>query len=642
MAGALAVGIFARFKGLGAAPLAVDEYFLVRSTQNLLRHGWPVFDCGGVYSRGLILQYLAALLARLGLRIYVALRLISALSGLFALPAAFILGRRIHGRAVGLLAVTVLALSVWETEMGRFGRMYAPFQAVFLWYLVCFLRRTVDRDPRADWWMIILTLVGTLLWEGGVFLALANFLPVFLQRRSVNLSKREWAGLAKFVLVCATAYWFVTTDFRMLGGSPALPLDYDPTAADTSSGFPGEAPSLWTALLVHRVWLALFLVPLAASAWAARTVWLRRETAVSAATLCAALAAGLAHQFLTAAAVLTLAAVLRFASWAQLTSQAARTVYCAIAICALFWLGFVSAIWTRPTDGVLWQAAVSFAYPLISLPDVLNQVVRPWASAVPLLGVGLLLLVSAGVVRVVRHDEPGIADERAVVALFLCLLLAACASDTPRHETRYVFFLYPVAVLVALTSVARLTGTLTNSKGAAAALTALLGLGLFMLSEDFQPRHLMAIDRPATIFRLNMSPAQQSHLVTRDNSPALAQWLGRHAANDTDVVVSAYQSLDYYYPKTAFFYVERSDYNFESYSCRYGTVDRWSNRPLLQSAQALAALISDTSTTYLVTYSARVGSLLEQFSQYHPRIAWHEGHIAVIALDTRQQATRPR
>jgi uncharacterized membrane protein len=635
------VGIFARFKGLGAAPLAVDEYFVVRSTQNLLRHGWPEFDCGGVYSRGLILQYLAALLARLGLPIEVAPRLISAVSSLLALPAVFFIGRRIHGRTLGLLAVAVLALSVWETEMGRFGRMYAPFQAVFLWYLVFFLRRTVDRDPRADWPMIFLTLVGTLLWEGGVFLALANFLPVFLQKRPANLSKLEWAGLAKFLVVGAAVYWFVTTDFRMLGGSPALPLDYDPAAAGNSADFLSKTPSLWTTLLVHRVWLALFLVPLAASAWATRTAWLRRETLLSAAALSAALAAALAHQFLAAAAVLTLAAVLRFASLAQLTSHAARAVYGAIGICALFWLSFVSAIWTPPTDGVLWKAAVSFAFPLISLPDLLNQVVRPWASAVPMLGVGLLLLVSAAVVRVLRHDEPAISDERAVIALFLCLLLAACASDTPRHETRYVLFLYPVAVLVALTSVARLTGTLTGSKRVAAILTALLGLGLFMLSEDFQPRHLMTIDRPATIFRLNMTPAQQSHLVTRDNSPALAQWLRRHAEEDGDVVVSAYQSLDYYYPKTDFFYVERSDYNFESYSCRYGTVDRWSNRPLLQSAPALAALISRASTTYLVTYSARVGPLIEQFGRYHPRVSWHEGHLAVVAFDARPQTPRP-
>ncbi len=610
----------------------------MRSTQNLSRHGWPAFDCGGFYTRGLILQYLAALLAQLGIPLDVAPRLISAVSSLLALPAVFVLGRRMHSRTFGLVAVAIMALSVWETEIGRFGRMYAPFQAVFLWYLVFFLRRTVDRDRRAECPMIILTVVGTLLWEGGVFLALANFLPVFLQKPSVKLLPRDWAVLAGFVVVCVVSYWFVTTDFRLLGGTPPLPLDYDSSVVTTVTP-PGEPPSLWIRLSVHRGWLALFLLPLALSAWAARIAWLRRETLLSAAALIAALVAAVAHQFLAAAAVLTLASVFRFASWEQLTSNAARTVYGAIGICALFWLSFVSSIWAHPTDGPLWKAALSFVHPLVSLPDLLDQVIRPWASAVPMLSVGLLLLVGAAVGRLMRQDKPGISNERAVTAVFICMLLAASASDTPRHETRYVFFLYPLAVLIALMTVDNLIRMSARHERARALMTPVLGLGLFMLSEDFRPRHLLTIDQPATIFRYEMTAAQQSHLVTRDNSPALAQWLRHHAASG-DVVVSAYQSLDYYYPKTQFFYVERSDYNFESYACRYGTVDRWSNRPLLQSAQALATLISGTSTTYLVTYSARVEQLLEPLSRYHPVVEWQEGHLAVLAFDARTQTPR--
>jgi Dolichyl-phosphate-mannose-protein mannosyltransferase len=612
---------------------------VVRSTQNLLRHGWPVFDCGGFYTRGLILQYLAALFAQLGIPLNVAPRLISAVSSLFALPAVFVLGRRMHSRTFGLVAVVVLALSVWETEIGRFGRMYAPFQAVFLWYLVFFLRRAVDRDPRADYPMIILTVVGTLLWEGGVFLAFANFLPIFLQKRSAKLLPRDWAALAGFAVICVAAYWFVTTDFRVLGGAAPLPLDYDSSVTVTTATPPNEPPSLWIVLSVHRVWLVLFLLPLALSAWAARIAWLRRETVLSAAALTAALAAAVAHQFLAAGAVLTLASVFRFASWAQLTSGAARIVYSAIGICALFWLSFVSAVWVHPTDGPLWKAALSFVYPLVSLPDLLNQVIRPWASAVPALSVGLLLLVGAAVGHLMRQDEPGISNERAVTAVFVCMLLAACASDTPRHETRYVFFLYPIALLIALMTVDRLVRMSTRHARASVLMTPIVGLGLFMLSEDFNPRHLLTIDQPATIFRHGMTAAQESHLVTRDDTPALAQWLRHHAASG-DVVVSAYQSLEYYYPKTEFFYVERSDYNFESYACRYGTVDRWSNRPLLQSAQALATLISGTSTTYLVTYSARVEQLIEHLSRYHPSVEWQEGHLAVLAFDARTQTPR--
>jgi hypothetical protein len=628
---ALAVGVLARCKGLRAAPLAVDEYFIVRSTQNVLHHGWPVFDCGGVYSRGLLLQYLAVLLDLLGLPAGVTPRFISAACSLLALPAAFIVGRRVHNATVGWLAVVVLALSVWETEMARFGRMYAPFQTVFLWYLVYFLRRVVDQDRRADGPMIALTLLGTLIWEGGVFLALANFIPPFLQNRAANLSRRDWISLLKFVPVIGISYWFVTTDFRMFGNELALPLDYDPAVADAPANPLSGSPSLWAALVTHPTWFALALVPLAASALAGRTLWLRAEPFLTTAGLAAALASAVAHQFLVAAAVLLLLPLFRFSSWRQLTSPAARRVYMAIGVWLAFWLGVICVSWHRPVGAALWKTVLSFLFPLISLPDFADQILRPWAGAVPVLGAGLLLLVVAGFVRVLRREEPGVSAERAVLALFFCLLLAACASDTPRHETRYVFFLYPVAVVVALTAVASLVEHFAAHRPAAL-LTSVVGLGAFMLSEDFDLRHLLTIDQPTSIFRSDLKPTQQAHLVVRDNTPALAQWLRRHTAGNGNVVVSAYQSLDYYDANVDFFYVDRSDFNFESYSCRHGTVERWSNRPLLQSLSALAAVISENSATYLVTYSTRVEPLLAQLARYHPAVEWQDGHLAVVAF----------
>ena len=81
---AVAVGLYARFKNLHAAPLAVDEFFIVRSVENVLQHGVPRFDCGGYYTRGLLLQYLAALLQLLGISGEIAPRLISAVSSVLA------------------------------------------------------------------------------------------------------------------------------------------------------------------------------------------------------------------------------------------------------------------------------------------------------------------------------------------------------------------------------------------------------------------------------------------------------------------------------------------------------------------------------------------------------------------------------
>ena len=148
---ALIAGIYARFKGLGGASFDVDEYYLARSIENVLRTGLPAFSCGGFYTRGVVLQYASAAMQLGGSSAEFAPRFLSACSSILCIPAVYILGCRIRGRVVGLLAVILIALSVWEIEMARFGRMYGPFQAVFLWYLVFFLRYTADRNARALW-----------------------------------------------------------------------------------------------------------------------------------------------------------------------------------------------------------------------------------------------------------------------------------------------------------------------------------------------------------------------------------------------------------------------------------------------------------------------------------------------------------
>ena len=84
-----------------------------------------------------------------------------------------------------------MALSVWEVDVARFGRMYAPFQAVFAWYLVYFLRFTVDRDVGARTPMLLLSVLGVLTWEGGILLVAANLLPPFLWKPSGRFTAAE-------------------------------------------------------------------------------------------------------------------------------------------------------------------------------------------------------------------------------------------------------------------------------------------------------------------------------------------------------------------------------------------------------------------------------------------------------------------
>jgi hypothetical protein len=166
---AVLVGVVVRSWGLDTYSFAADEYFLSKSVENILRFGVPAFECGGYYMRGLLHQYLAAGFQISGFTPEFSIRAVSAASSLLALPAAYLLGSRTYGRTAGALLVSLLAVSLWEVELGRFGRMYAPFQATFLWYMVFFLRYTVDRHKASAWGIRDIRLGGWSIFGPGQF-----------------------------------------------------------------------------------------------------------------------------------------------------------------------------------------------------------------------------------------------------------------------------------------------------------------------------------------------------------------------------------------------------------------------------------------------------------------------------------------
>ena len=115
---------------------------------------------------------------------------------------------------MGLLAVAVLALSVWEVEIGRFGRMYAPFQALFLWYVVFFIQYVVDSRRRAVIPMLVLSALGFAVWEGGIFLVLTNLLPPFIRHPDGRLTRRDVVYLIGCSLLLVPAYYLTMADLR--------------------------------------------------------------------------------------------------------------------------------------------------------------------------------------------------------------------------------------------------------------------------------------------------------------------------------------------------------------------------------------------------------------------------------------------
>jgi hypothetical protein len=383
----------------------------------------------------------------------------------------------------------------------------------------------------------------------------------------------------------------------------------------------------------HLWWAVLAIIPLAAVLSALRWLWTWRQRPLAAAGLCAMLMAALLHQFGAVAAIALLLALIHLTSWRELFHRQATSFTVAILLCAVYWLAFGAATtdWHSAAAHGPAKALAAFAYPYLRYPDIIGVVARPWARAVPLQASGLLLLIGGAMIRQSNSDEP-LTAERAMQVVFLVLLLAASASDPPRQETRYVFFLYPLAIIIALTAVARASQFLLKRRPAALSLAAALGLGGFALSEDFQPHHLLHIDQPAELFRVGMPHDMQGHLEMRDDFRELSSWLQQRALPGRDLVINGVNGLDYYDPRIDYFFADENDPNFTSWSCQKGSVERWGNYPLIYSLPALKAKMMASHDAYVVVFAPDSAQMLASLADLGPRIVWAQGYVDVIAL----------
>jgi hypothetical protein len=587
----------------------------------------------------LALQYATALLQWAGLSAELAPRLLAAVSSLVVLPAAYKIGRRLGGQEVGLLAVAVLGLSVWEVEIGRFGRMYAPFQALFAWYVVFFLNYVIDRDRRALAPMLLLSVLGFAVWEGGLFLVLTNFLPPFIAHPDGRLSRRDWFYLAGCSLLLLPAYMLTIADLRTTGSEPTLPPDYVEPPDTPSLSRLDAAIMPWTTLSSHLVWAIAALLPVTLVVYAAvRELRTRlKPPARPLAALATLLILGCAalQQFQLALGLLIIFILLGILDGRALVSPSSRPLHVALLACLLFWTAFGLGThdWYAPGLSPLHKVLL-LGYEFVRFPDTVRQVAMPWARTVPLLALGLFILVGASCLRAVARfaDTPRL--ERVLLALFVILLLAASASNPPRHETRYVFFLYPFAVIFSIVTLGRAVRAMLGQTRIAAATAALACIAAFVLSEDFRPAHLWNIDTEAVNFRIGMGGRLAGHYHPRSDVRAAATWLQAHAVPGQDIVIDSFPGVDFYYRRSDFYFVAAADPRFEVWSCRHGTTQRWSNLPMIHSYDTLVAKAATGRRVWMVLESSGMQQILAKFPPGVWTLEWtsRARDIAIVSI----------
>jgi hypothetical protein len=618
---ALAAGLYGRFVGLGVWAFGVDEFYISRSIDNILRTGLPRFLCGGYYTRGLTYQYVVALVRQFSLSPEFAGRVVSAVWSLVGLPAAYLIGRRLGGRTLGLVMVIILSISVWEIEMARFARMYAPYQSIFLWYLVFFLRYTVDRDRSALMPMVLLSILGVFTWEGGAILGIANLLPPLLNHDRGRLRRSDFKLIVGMLILLGVLV-AANTDLRGSAMEPAL--RHDEFSSQDSGVLPSPGMQVYTA---HLGWMVPFVIlQLALSIRTLPWIWTLRERWLAAVGLCVALISALLHQFALCGASVAVLLLTRLVAPEEFTGRGARAYLLQLVACCAFWPAFavVTGAWPQvASSGAIpphhWLGLVEH---LSGFPRVFDEILRPWGRTMPVLTIGVSLLGAALTVLVISRRPNHSAVIRALTTLLLVATLAVGARGPGRIETRYTFFLYPLVMALGLTGIMVLVELRLAASQAALAISAALGLLFFGLSEDFQPEHIAHIASWQVNFRVGMTPLQATHFYPRADYRLAGMWLAQNARPGDDVIIGI-PSIDEYY-RANFFFLQSDDERYDDYACRGGTLERWTNLPLLYGNDALAARVATGRRIFLVMYGELEQTMLAEGRRRHwrERFAW--------------------
>ena len=644
---AVLLGLYARFWALGGAPVGIDEYYLSRSIDGILKYGLPAFDCGGFYQRGLLLQYIIAGLRLAGLSAELAPRLIATLGSLAVLPAIYLVGRRFLSANATLAVIGLLAVSLWQVELARFGRFYAPFQGVFAWYLVYYLKVVVDREPKAwmaMWW---LTILAAFVWEGAIFITLANFIPLLIN--VVETKRIERIDLRRAfvnVVLVVGSYALIAAPARFWSPVPAHADGYSPADIVNPKGMLDLLSISPQSILAQPLWLAVFSALLLFTVVALRRLPVWRDRPLALLGLAGACLAALAGKFGIVVSVVVVLTLLKQFSGSGNERPPLRGPAIALGAALVYWVCYVGlgVDWGQlvaESHNSILDALVVAAYQLFAVPDFVGEIIRPFSTMVPRLGLMLALALAVSLLVEVIEQRALRTPRRMLLLVVVLVVLGVSASHPPRHETRYVAFLYPLLLLLWIAAATGAAELLRLGHRRAEFIGLLAALVIFAATEDFAPRHLITVANRDTMFRHHISFAMQGHLgEVRDDFRAVASWLDGNSEQGKDTVITGVHGLDYYYPYSSYLFVERDSSNFRDWACLRGTVDRWTNLPLMSNHEVLRRTVAASRRTYLVTWDFTVADLQSQFADLGAQVVFTEGSTVIIRLEAPRQPAR--
>lgn len=616
---AVIIGVGVRFWGLGLSSLSVDEYYLVKSIHFVLESGLPTFDAGGgYYTRGLIQQYITAGLLLLGGDLEWTSRLFPALANLAAVPAIYLIAMRFANPLTACIAASLFCLSVWEIEFARFARMYAPFQALFIWYIYFLLDAHLEGRIRSLMFAFCLSIIGLFTYEGAALLLVLNFLPLFGGHAK---------PIARYMLIPVLAllgYYFVGQMIYYDGPDKLTEELMQNENAGIEFGLL-LPPTLLSYVLSSTAWLAI-LVVLAVLTTYSLILLAIRESRVTlwsllfAVALLSALASQVGFSWIALATGLLLHS--SPGNLYPLPRKNIILICCTLLLSGAFWLtfGLSNNNWVgelgnldldRYPSKMLQLAGILFNY-----PETITRFALPWIEPIPVTAL-LLFAAFAGCLVLALAKRDTIHDGvRVLMAVAVASILFISAIDTIQKVSRYSFFIFPIFLLTLSFFGNACSNLLTGKTQKTFAFMSFAILYAF-LAEDIGPKHLLNINTPEIMYRTAYALKRQNHYYPRRDFESPGTFINANI-RDGDIVVSEDSSIDLYLNKKMdYIYLPWEQNRFWQRAVLGATKDRWTGANLIYKSEDLFSLITNrTSGIWLVVYSKDwVGQPIARFRE---------------------------
>lgn len=644
-------GLYFRLKGLGRWPLAVDEYYIVKSSENILKYGIPMWDSGGYYVRGLPQQYLTALLLWWGIKAEFASRIIPVIANLVTIPGLFLLGKKVSGKVLAAALVFVFVFSLWEVEFSRFARMYTLFQAIFVWYIYFLYKNVIEKDLKSFKWLLLLSFICIFVYEGSIFLVILNFVPIFwdinkntLNSVSSGIFKNREYGTSKLILcigILLFAYAFLTFDFRALYSENILPPDLIGYFKNQrTSGILRIPVLLVETLPSYWVWSFLFIILLSINFFGLYRLNLSKKSIL----LRTAVALIIIFSLLNLTGLFLISFILFITvgwleprdminsspnsdrKWKLFPSKLSLYLISAALINLIFWVSFTvnTSEWHKffPTQiisgifpAVKMVIKESINYPYFYETFALFRDTIPISSLVYSLLVGTLIIYI-----VADYYHKNSIKLRFLLFILLTLVLAQNVLNLTYFDTRYFFFLYPLLLILAFSGLEQTINFSIKKIYLNRFLFGTAVIVVMLLSEDFKLNHLMNIDTKEINFRLGFNFPLTIHYYPRWDSRSPAELVNREAQKE-DIIITNEHSSEYYLDRLDYTFRDYKGVDFRGESVLSGAKERWTNAKLIHSYTDLERMIENNSQQKWLIINTmwaldELNSLIAKYKEY--------------------------